>query len=127
MAEASHIYRWFATSVWVLAGALVGVTAGVYLSATPRQLLFSALVGGCVVLLIRINSRIIPVSKQVTPPALTAPDRLLLEERTEDMHVTTTPAKADPVAELLALENALAGDEARQWLDELLKRQQGHE
>jgi hypothetical protein len=101
----SKTYRLVATLLWIGVGALSGLTVGVYYSAAPRRLVFLAVLGVGLVLLLRVN---------------------FLRNAIKQFERTTSAKKpvADPVTELLSQPDPLRGDAARAWLDQLLVEQQ---
>jgi len=105
-------YRRIASGLWLLLGALLGLTAGVYFNASLRVLAFLVVLGGGVVVLVRLNrGRELPIAGT---KLLESGNQALLTEQSE----TAGLRGADDE------DSILDAQEAREWLDGFLVRQQ---
>lgn len=130
-------YERIATLLWAIVGLFAGLTLGGMLGLSGRHTLFLVVLVTGAIVLVRINQRI----KHTAPPAsLPSGDKQLLPATTKSeltprpaevqqddatVEPTTRPEPAAAAAPaIIPAEGPLSPEDARQWLDELLTKQQ---
>lgn len=112
-----NTYHRAAGTLWVIVGVLAGLTTGTYFGITDRRLVFFAAVGVGLIIIVRINRphRPLPNKQELQPKA--SQDNLSVTTTLTAQPTTTTSTIVDD-------SRVLSTTEAREWLDELLVKQQ---
>jgi predicted membrane-bound spermidine synthase len=105
------------STIWLIAGALMGGAAGLYMNISGRQIAFFIILGIGVALIILLNQ---PRSKHVVAvedKVELEPEKITITEKTELPSASIEQLLQDP-------NRILTKTEAREWLDSFLAKQQ---